>query len=74
MPSSSILAGSTPSAAKYATWVGSASVISSGASSWMYSQPRPASSSASSRMIRAASANMSNGSRYAAVECSGDQK
>ncbi len=52
---------------------GSTSVASSGASIWTYSQPSALRSAISSQTSAAASSNISNGSEYAAVECSGDQ-
>jgi hypothetical protein len=61
-PSVSIRSAEKPSASAQSRIRGSTSVASSGASTWMYSQPIETSSSISERPTAAASANMSNGS------------
>ena len=71
MPSVSMRSAGMPIDSVQSRMRGSTSVASSGASTWMYSQPRPTSSWISERATAAASANMSNASSYAAVEYCG---
>ena len=68
MPSVSIRSAGMPIDSVQSRIRGSTSVASSGASTWMYSQPSETSSRISERPIAAASANISNASEYAAVE------
>ena len=74
IPSVSIRSAGMPWASAQSRIRGSTSVASSGASTWMYSHPSATSSSISDRPTSAASANIANGSEYAAVEYSVCQK
>ena len=62
MPSVSIRSALNPSDSAQSRIRGSTRVASSGASTWMYSQPSETSSMISERPTSAASANIANGS------------
>jgi hypothetical protein len=62
IPSVSMRSAGNPIASAQSRTRGSTSVASSGASTWMYSQPSATSSSISERPTSAASANIANGS------------
>jgi hypothetical protein len=74
IPSLSMRSAEKPSDSAQSRTRGSTSVASSGASTWMYSQPSETSSRTSERPISAASANIANASGYAPLECRGLQK
>ena len=62
IPSVSMRSAGMPSDSVQSRIRGSTSVASSGASTWMYSQPSATSSSISERLTAAASANIANAS------------